>query len=96
MVEEVELKRQIQVQESEITDQRGHAVGFRERHRADLQEAGRAVGAVDIGDHADELALLFQEMARAYRDKPAAIADLTGGRYFRSMKALAAVAYNNQ
>lgn len=52
--------------------------------------------AVDIGDHADELALLFQEMARAYRDKPAAIADLTGGRYFRSMKALAAVAYNNQ
>jgi hypothetical protein len=51
---------------------------------------------ITLGDHADEVAALYQEMAKSYREKPHAIADLTGGRYFRSMKALACVAYNNQ
>jgi hypothetical protein len=51
---------------------------------------------IELGPHADEIAWLLQEMAIAYRDKPGALADLIGSRYFRTMKQMAAVAYNNQ
>jgi hypothetical protein len=65
---------------------------------ADAEDAQAYIdkSGITLGDQAHELAPLFQAMAQAYRDKPAAIADLTSGRFFRAMKSLAAVAYNNQ
>lgn len=52
--------------------------------------------AIDLGDLEADLAPLLQDMAVAYRDKPGAVHDLIGTRYFQTMKALAAVAYANQ
>lgn len=68
------------------------------RALAEADDAARFIerDGIDLGDNATDIAPLLRDMAVEYRDKPGAFGDLIGGRYFQTMKALAAVAYANQ
>lgn len=51
---------------------------------------------IELANHDDEIGEVLRELAIAWQRNPEAVAAVTGTRFFRAMKALAAAAFNNQ